>query len=176
MNEIIKHADYRDWIGELKQQIQRSQIKAALSVNSQLIMLYWDLGRQIVEKQENARWGSGFIKQMSKDLRDAFPDLGGFSVDNLTRMRQFYMFYSQVRFLEQVVPKIEIANPAILEQVVPKLLTSEIEEFIKTTQVVSQNYEQLVQNLISIPWGHHILIMKKIKNTVEALGEINVNS
>ena len=94
MNEIVKNTDYRNWIGELKTQIQRSQIKAALSVNSQLIMFYWDLGRQIVEKQETAKWGSGFIEQLSKDLRAAFPDMGGFSFTNLQYCRRFYKFYA----------------------------------------------------------------------------------
>ena len=83
MNDMIQHSDYRDWIAGLKQQIQRSQIKAALSVNSQVIMLYWDLGRQIVEKQEYARWGSGFIEQLSKDLREEFPEMNGFTSRNL---------------------------------------------------------------------------------------------
>ena len=83
MNDMIQHSDYHDWIAGLKQQIQRGQIKAALSVNSQMIMLYWDLGRQIVEKQENARWGSGFIEQLSKDLREEFPEMNGFTSRNL---------------------------------------------------------------------------------------------
>lgn len=53
--------DYTNWLKELKSKIQQSQIKAALAVNSQLILLYWDMGRQIEEKQENAKWGSGLI-------------------------------------------------------------------------------------------------------------------
>jgi len=61
-------SEYRNWLRDLKQQIKTGQIKAALSVNSQMIMLYWDLGRQIVDKQETAQWGSGFIEQLSKDL------------------------------------------------------------------------------------------------------------
>ena len=83
MNDAIKFSEYRDWLRELKQQIRTGQIKAALSVNSQMIMLYWDLGRQITEKQKNAKWGSGFIEQLSKDLRDEFPEMTGFSYDNL---------------------------------------------------------------------------------------------
>jgi predicted nuclease of restriction endonuclease-like (RecB) superfamily len=78
MNEILKLTEYRDWLRNLKQQIKTGQIKAALSVNSQMIMLYWDLGRQIAEKQENAKWGSGFIEQLSKDLKEEFPEMKGF--------------------------------------------------------------------------------------------------
>jgi len=55
-----------------------------------MIMLYWDLGRQITEKQENARWGSGFIEQLSRDLRVEFPEMTGVSRTNLFRMKKFY--------------------------------------------------------------------------------------
>ena len=62
MKSLI-NLEYKEWLHSLKLQIKNSQIKAAITVNSQLIMLYWDLGRQIVEKQENAKWGSKFIEQ-----------------------------------------------------------------------------------------------------------------
>jgi hypothetical protein len=65
MTELLTNKDYKTWLIDLKSKIQQSQIKAALAVNSQLIQLYWDLGRQIVEKQETAKWGSGFIDQLS---------------------------------------------------------------------------------------------------------------
>ena len=67
--------EYKFWLQELKLQIKRTQIKSAMTVNSQLIMLYWDLGRQITEKQEHAKWGTGFLDQLSKDLKAEFPDL-----------------------------------------------------------------------------------------------------
>jgi predicted nuclease of restriction endonuclease-like (RecB) superfamily len=174
MSEIIKLSEYRDWIGELKEQIQRSQIKAALSVNSQLIMLYWDLGRQIVEKQEHSKWGSGFIEQLSKDLRETFPDSGGFSADNLKYMRIFYKFYSQVQITEQPVQQLgnallkqiaaqfgEQVVPEFREQLVPQIKNTENQTFIIR--------EQLVRQMASVPWGHHILILKKIKDIEQAL-------
>ena len=61
MTDTIKLSEYGDWQRDLKWQIKTEQIKATVSVNSRLIMLYWDLGRQIAEKQEKAQWGSGFI-------------------------------------------------------------------------------------------------------------------
>ena len=87
--------DYRQWLTELKSKIRFSQIKAAVAVNSELIRLYWNLGQQIVEKQENAQWGSGFIERLSKDLQMEFPNIGGFSYRNLRRCKQFYLFYNQ---------------------------------------------------------------------------------
>jgi predicted nuclease of restriction endonuclease-like (RecB) superfamily len=93
MNNLFEYNDYKDWISTLKSNIKQRQIKAALAVNSELIQLYWELGYQIVEKQENAKWGSGFIDHLSKDLKAEFPEMGGFSVSNLKYCRQFYLFY-----------------------------------------------------------------------------------
>lgn len=95
MSEIIKDTIYKNWILELKTKIQTSQLKAAVAVNCHLINLYWEMGRQIVEKQETAKWGSGFIKQLSKDLMTEFPDMKGFSEVNLKFIRRWYLFYNQ---------------------------------------------------------------------------------
>jgi len=176
MNEIIKLSEYRDWLRDLKQQIKTGQIKSVLSVNSQMIMLYWDLGKQIVEKQEHAKWGSGFIEQLSKDLQKEFPDMKGFSAYNLRFMRIFYKFYSQLIW-EQPVPKLEnqIMNQFVSllpdtnfikwEQPVPKLQYSE-------NQPVTA-CEQVVRKFACVPWGHHLLILKKIKDLSQAIFYIN---
>jgi len=83
MSDLIINKDYKNWLVELKLKIKQSQIKTALSVNSELIMLYWDLGKQIVDKQQNTAWESGFIDQLSKDLKAEFPEMSGFSRTNL---------------------------------------------------------------------------------------------
>ena len=161
MNELLNNHDYKNWLIELKSNIKHSQIKAALAVNSQLLQLYWDLGRQITEKQETAKWGSGFIDQLSKDLREDFPKMSGFSAANLRRCRQFFTFYRENSIWAQLVPKLENSNS---QQVVDKLQDIENKEVIKVAQVVPQLENQLFQ----IPWGHHILIMQKIKDVSEA--------
>ena len=154
MIEVIEHSEYRDWLRDLKQQIKTGQIKAALSVNSQMITLYWDLGRQITEKQEKAQWGSGFIEQLSNDLREEFPEMAGFSAYNLRFMKSFYKFYSPI--WEQAVPKLQ-----------------QIDNVAQQIQVFGSQYniksEQVVPKLSSVPWGHHILILKKIKELKQAL-------
>lgn len=86
---------YRTWIKALKTKIQSARIKVALSVNAQLIALYWDLGKAISEKLESSNWGSKIIDQISIDLKHAFPDLKGFSRRNLYAIKQWYQFYSQ---------------------------------------------------------------------------------
>lgn len=80
---IIRNADYSAFLKDVKQRIQSAQIKAAVRVNQELLTLYWDLGEQIIEKQREASWGDGFLKQMSHDLQAEFPGLTGFSFTNL---------------------------------------------------------------------------------------------
>jgi predicted nuclease of restriction endonuclease-like (RecB) superfamily len=126
-----------------------------LAVNSQLIQLYWDLGKQITEKQETAKWGSGFIDQLSKDLRAEFPYMKGFSKQNLYRVKNFYLYYFQYfTNVAQVARQLESSNQP---QVVSKLE--------KTEQVVAKNAALLFQ----IPWGHHVLVIEKIKDVSEAI-------
>jgi predicted nuclease of restriction endonuclease-like (RecB) superfamily len=147
---LTTDSEYKNWLIELKANIKRSQIKAALSVNTELIRLYWDLGKQIVEKQEHTQWGSGFIDQLSKDLKEEFPEMGGFSSKNLRYCRAFYEYYS---------------NSPIWQQLVAKLEYPDNQEFIQSQQLVGE----LETKLFSIPWGHHIMIIQKIKNVPEAL-------
>jgi predicted nuclease of restriction endonuclease-like (RecB) superfamily len=152
---LSTNTEYKNWLIELKANIKRSQIKAALAVNSELIRLYWDLGKQIVEKQEHAQWGSGFIDQLSKDLKADFPDVGGFSAYNLRMCKTFYLFHNE--------------SSSIWEQLVPKLKDADNQLVTKSEQVVGF----LETNLFNIPWGHHVLILKKIKEEKQALFYIN---
>lgn len=92
---IIISSEYKHWIGELKQRIRQSQIKAAVRVNTELLQLYWELGKDIVEKQKTARWGDGFLKQISQDLMTEFPEMNGFSVRNLQQICKWHNFYNQ---------------------------------------------------------------------------------
>ena len=87
--------EYKHWLTEIKQQIRRSQIKAAVKVNAELLRLYWDLGREISERQMDSAWGSGFFDTLSRDLKAEFPDMRGFSPTNLKYCKRFYLFYNQ---------------------------------------------------------------------------------
>lgn len=92
--KLIKDDEYRAFIQDIKQRIQSAQIKAAISLNQELLYLYWDLASRIVAKQQAASWGDGFLLQMSKDLKAEFPGMKGFSVRNLKYMRQWFQFWS----------------------------------------------------------------------------------
>lgn len=158
MSNLIRDENYYIWLKGLKNQIKQSQIKAALAVNSEMILLYWDLGAQIVDKQENTEWGSGFINQLSKDLRTEFPDMAGFSKRNLELIRQWFLFYSSgFPIAKQVVSQLERADSLISQA------SGKISDGVEASQFVL-----FTSKLSSIPWGHHIRIVQKIKDIDQA--------
>lgn len=96
MTESIDESlNYKKWIVALKEKIRQTQIKAAVRVNSELVKLYWELGRDIKEKQLLSKWGTGFFRRLSVDLKSEFPDLEGFSEYNLRLMERFFSFYNR---------------------------------------------------------------------------------
>jgi len=95
MNELKTTSDYRDWLKSLKLRVRQAQLKAAVQVNSALLTFYWELGADIVERQKTAKWGSSFLKQLSADLMAEFPDMKGFSLNNLQYIRRWYLFYAE---------------------------------------------------------------------------------
>ena len=107
MSEIIKNSEYKNFIYTLKSQIHSAQIKAAIAVNRELLQLYWLIGSQIVEKQKNSRWGDGLVKQVSRDLQAEFPDIKGFSVRNIERMRKWFLYwFDEKEITTQVVSQL----------------------------------------------------------------------
>ena len=80
---------YEDWIRSIKERVQRARFKALMMANAEQILLYWDIGHEILEKQDAEGWGSKIVERMSVDLKKAFPDMKGWSRSNLMYMRQF---------------------------------------------------------------------------------------
>jgi hypothetical protein len=108
MKNILDTSDYKNWLQTLKGKIQQSQIKAAIQVNSELLRLYWQIGKAIVEKQAKAKWGDGFLQTLSTDLCKEFPTMKGFSYRNLKSIRQWYLFYNQEFLIrKQLVSQLE---------------------------------------------------------------------
>lgn len=92
---LVNNSIYKDWLYSLKFKIKQSQIKASISVNTELLKLYWELGKDIVENQLESVWGTGFFENLSRDLKKEFPQIQGFSITNLKYIKRFYLFYSQ---------------------------------------------------------------------------------
>jgi predicted nuclease of restriction endonuclease-like (RecB) superfamily len=173
MTALNQNNEYATWLKELKSTIQKRQLKAAVAVNNELILLYWELGKEIVQKQENAKWGTGFIDQLSKDLKDAFPEMSGFSSGNLRYARMFYLFYSPSPLIcEQPVRKFkDIDNQT---SIIPEQAVRKLENTYSFNNAISEQLvPKLETNIFKVPWGHHILILKKIKKNDEALFYIN---
>ncbi|KKX49136.1 MULTISPECIES: YhcG family protein [Sphingobacterium] len=91
----INTNSYKKWLEEIKLKIKTTQLKVAISANSQLIELYWDLASDIIRKQVESNWGDAILEQLSIDLKLNFPNINGFSRRNLYAIRQWYLFYNQ---------------------------------------------------------------------------------
>lgn len=100
----VSPAEYTKFITSLKAKIRSAQIKAAVTVNSELIKLYWEIGKEIFEKQEKGGWGSNILEKAAKELQNEFPGVEGFSRRNMFRMKAFYQAYAKV---PQVVAQLE---------------------------------------------------------------------
>ena len=95
--------EYISFLHEIKSRIISARIKAVRSVNKELIKLYWDIGRSIIERQEKYKWGNAVVEKLANDLKEDFKSTFGFSVQNLWYMRQFYLEYKDDAILQQLV-------------------------------------------------------------------------
>ena len=95
--------EYIRFLNEIKSRIISARIKAVRSVNKELIKLYWDIGRSIIERQEKYKWGDAVVEKLANDLKEDFKSTFGFSVQNLWYMRQFYLEYKDDAILQQLV-------------------------------------------------------------------------
>jgi len=98
----------------VKERIRTAQLKAALAVNSELVMLYWSIGREIMERQDKEGWGSKVVERLAKDLHKEFPDMGGFSRSNMLYMRAFAEAYPNASIVQQLVGQIPWGHNVLL--------------------------------------------------------------
>lgn len=117
----IPSPDYTNWLHTLKARIQSARISAARAANRELILLYWDMGRGIVEKQKALGWGKTVVERLSADLQVEFPGLKGLSANNLWLMRQFYTDYSASETLVAAPAEAGLLEASDLEQAVQDL-------------------------------------------------------
>jgi len=105
MNSLIEHT-YVTTLKTLKEKIRTAQIKASLSVNSEMIQLYWEIGRTIAEQQKKQNWGDKTVQKLSEDLQKEFPGMKGFSYRNITYMKQFYKEYQELTIVQQAAAQL----------------------------------------------------------------------
>ena len=149
---------YRDLLAEIKVRVRKAQHRAIQSANSEMIWMYWDIGRMIAFRKDKAGWGAGVIRKLSIDLKNELPEEKGFSETNLKRMVQFHEEYTALfpigaqpvpQLLEYTSELVESQSKSIGAQPVPHL---NIEDFISKNA-----FSQL-------SWGHHILLIQKLKD------------
>ena len=150
----ILDKDYLHWIKELSTRFRRSQVKASVRVNQVMLQFYWELGKDIVEKKAESRWGSGFMKNLSRDLKEENPDATCFSETNLLYMKNFYLLYQ---------PYLTI-TPQLGEQITQQSFEQ------KETTITPQLGEQIRNDIFAIGWGQHkVLIDKYSKHPEKAI-------
>jgi len=141
---------YAQLVKQLKHEIQLARIKASLAVNTQLLTLYWKIGRTILEQQEQEGWGTKVIERLSADLKSAFPGMKGLSARNLKYMRAFADAYP--KFVQP--PIAQIGNIIVQAPL---------------TQLENES-DLIVQPLIAqIPWAHNVTLLDRVKTREERL-------
>jgi predicted nuclease of restriction endonuclease-like (RecB) superfamily len=137
--------DYRRLLRDIKSRIRAAQIRASLSVNRELIELYWDVGEMIVNRQRVEGWGKSIVDKIAADLQKDFPGIEGFSPRNIWRMRAFYVAWAGDKPQRTVAKRGQksSARPAPREK------------------------QFLPQAVAEIPWGHNVTLLEKLKDSVQ---------
>ena len=165
IHDVNINKDYINWIEELKSRYRSAQIKAAVKVNAEKLHFNWELGRDLVIRKAEERWGTGVVEQVSLDLQAAFPESKGFSVTNLRYMKQWYLFYSAAgKKLHQLGGELQPTEEK-LHQLGGKLQTTECQ----SDTIPHQPGAEFPGILAMIPWRHHIEIIAKCKSIDEAV-------
>jgi predicted nuclease of restriction endonuclease-like (RecB) superfamily len=152
----IASPEYRQFIEQLKARVLSARLSAARAVNCDMILLYWDIGHGIVEKQQALGWGESVVETVAADLQQAFPATTGFSPRNLRDMKRLYLAYADETIWRQVVAKLprgaKAGDAEIWPQAAAKL----------TNETVIELLRQLVAE---VPWGQNLLILNKLSDS-----------
>ena len=161
-------ADYIAWLSELKTRYQHIRSRIALQANYGMLEFNWLLGRDLVEKKAEQRWGAGVVEQLSLDMRAEYPDIKGFSSRNLWYMKQWYLFYcgddKRLEKLHQLGAELQTAenqNPVKLHQ-----LGAEMVSATRIADIINKG--EMMPLFGIVPWKHHVLIASKCKSLDEA--------
>lgn len=143
MNLPDAHVNYADLLGKVKQRIRQGQTQAVFATNTELIRLYWDIGRMLHERQRQEGWGAAFIPRLSRDIRNELPDVKGFSERNIKLMVQFHHEYPTL---------FAIGQPAVAQ-------------LLETKKTDKHDAKEKVQRFVAqLPWAHNVLLIQKMKD------------
>lgn len=162
-HDINLDSDYAEWIAELKHRYRSAQVKASVRVNAEKLLFNWELGRDLVQKKAEERWGAGVVEQVSLDLKREFPNASGLSARNLWYMKQWYLYYSDYnrQFLKQLGAEMQIPENHINIKM-HQLGAEIIEGNNKVNDIFPTSFSL-------VPWRHHIEIITRCTSIEEAL-------
>ena len=145
---------YGELLKAVKSRIRQAQTKAVLSANAEMILMYWDIGRMIDQRQKEEGWGAGVIPKLSRDLRNDLPEIKGFSERNLKRMIRLYREYP---FLFPEVPQpVAQSYEQDPNEKVPQLVA-------QLQPATNKNNENIRELILNLPWGQNFLLIEKLK-------------
>lgn len=150
---------YTEWLSELKGRIHNAQQRAALAVNRELVLLYWQIGRDILARQAEQGWGAKVIERLAHDLRTAFPDMKGFSPRNLKYMRAFAEAWPEAEFVQQAAAQIPWGHNLVLLD----RLSTETERRWYAAKSIEHN------------WSRNVLVMQIETRLLERSGAAVTN-
>ena len=165
-HNVMLDEDYIQWISDVKKRFRAGQIKAAVKVNSEQLLFNWQLGRDLVMRRAEEKWGSGIVEQVSLDLQHEFPNARGFSTSNLWNMKKWYAFYScnaqKVHQLGGLFENSVFHNTIKLQQLGAEI-SDDMEAFHQSGEALA-----FPSFFAYVPWRHHVEIITKCKTVEEA--------
>ena len=170
-HDIHIDSEYANWIADVKHRYRSAQVKAAVRVNAEKLLFNWQLGRDLVQKKAEERWGAGVVEQISLDLKKEFPKDDGFSTSNLWYMKKWYLFYTNetdLKILQRAVGELELLINQFskkLQRPVGEIQNIDNQYVTKPCQVG----EEFPLPFALVPWGQHIEIITNCKTLDEAL-------
>lgn len=159
MNDLINSKDYVRFLNDIKKDIQTSRVRAALSINKELILLYWRIGKEVLQRKKEQGWGAEVVKILSMDLKHDFPEVKGFSERNLVYMQTFAAAYPDYEFTQAVPAQITwYHNQTILDKVKD-----------------NQTRIWYIQKTIENGWSRNVLVMQIESQAHLRLGTAQTN-
>ena len=172
MNKLLPAA-YAPLLADLKARVRAAQVKAAVSVNRELILLYWHIGREILRAQKAEGWGAKVVERLAKDLAAEFPEMGGFSRTNILRMRAFFAAWEPLEIVPQPVGRLggKTAVGSIVPQAVGQLRKAKVQQPVAqlVSQPVTQFEDAPPEPLALLPWSANIILLEKLKDPATRL-------
>lgn len=159
---------YAPLLADLKARVRASQVKAAVSVNQELILLYWHIGREILRAQKAEGWGAKVVERLAKDLATEFPEMGGFSVRNLKYMLAFVEAWEPIEMVQQPVA---LLGGSFGPQAVGQLAKAKMQQPVASivSQPVRQFEDEPPEPLTRLSWSANLILLHKLKDPAARL-------